>query len=201
MNEIVPGIFHWSTPHPDIRIRVSSHYVAPAGILVDPLEPEDGMGFFDELDPAPQQIVLTSGLHWRHSDRFRDRYGATVRVVEQGLGRWEGTDRSAEPFGFGDEVAPEVTAVEIDAIAPDDTALHISHGKGAVILADALTHYDGTVAFVPDSLMDDPEKTKQGLRDSLRGLLEREWDALLFAHGEPIAEGGRERLTEFLSAS
>jgi hypothetical protein len=97
MNEIAPGIFHWTATHPDIKMRVSSYYAAPAGIVIDPLEPEDGMGFFDELDTPPQQVVLTSGLHWRHSDRFRDRYGATIRVVEQGIERWGAdTDRQAE---------------------------------------------------------------------------------------------------------
>src|SRR3954467_10603959 len=104
MEEVVPGIHHWTAMHPNIHERVSSYYVEPAGIVIDPLEPEEGMGFFDELDLAPQQVVLTSGLHWRHADRFRDRYGATVRVVSAGVPRWEGSDRSAETFEFGDEV-------------------------------------------------------------------------------------------------
>jgi hypothetical protein len=133
MNEIAPGIFHWTTMHPSIHMRVSSYYVAPAGIVIDPLEPEDGMGFFDGLDVAPQQVVLTTGLHWRHSDHFQERYGATVRVVSQGIERWgENSGREAEPFHFGDEVAPAVVAHEIGQIAPDDTALIIGHGPGAI---------------------------------------------------------------------
>ena len=58
----------------------------------------------------------------------------------------------------------------------------------------------GRSTFVPDFLMgDDSETVKAGLRDALRGLLERDWDALLLAHGEPIASGGRRALKEFLS--
>src|SRR3954468_3297996 len=77
VQEIAPGIHHWTAHHPDINLRVSSYYVEPAGLLIDPLEPEDGLELFDSLDLPPQQIVLTIGVHWRHSDRFRDRYGAT----------------------------------------------------------------------------------------------------------------------------
>jgi hypothetical protein len=198
MNEIVPGIYHWTARHPDIHMRVSSYYVQPAGIVIDPLEPEDGMGFFDELDLPPQQVVLTSGLHWRHSDRFSDRYGATIRVVSSGARRWEDTGRQAETFEYGDEVAPGVQALEVGQICPDDTALHIAHGNGAMAIADALLSHEGALSFMPDSLMDDPEDTKEGLRNSLRGLLDKEFDTLLFAHGDPVEKGGSAALKGFL---
>ena len=200
MNEVAPGIFHWTAIHPDLRTRVSSYYVAPAGIVIDPLEPEDGMGFFDDVAMPPQQVVLTSGLHWRHSDRFRDRYAATVRVVAEGIDRWgEDSNRDADPFHFGDEVAPGVVAHEIGAICPDDTALIIGHGPGAAAFADGLIAPGGVLAFVPDSLMDDPEDTRAALRERLRGMLTQQFDALLFAHGEPIPSGGHERLEEFVN--
>ena len=198
MNEIAPGIFHWTAEHPDIRMRVSSYYVEPAGIVIDPLEPEDGMGFFEALDPAPQQVVLTSGLHWRHSDRFRDRLGMTVRAPSPGFHRWEGSDRSAEPYEFGGEVAPGVQAVEVGGISPDDGALHIRHGAGAIAFADALVHTGGVLGFVPDSLWADPRAEQEAVRDSLRGLLGRDFDVLLFAHGEPLARGGHAALHDFL---
>ena len=203
MEEIVPGIYHWTAMHPDIHMRVSSYYVEPAGIVIDPLEPEDGMGFFDGLDLAPQQVVLTSGLHWRHSDRFRDRYDATVRVVAEGVDRWLAggrTDREAEPFHYNDEVAPGVIAHEVDRIAPDDTALIIEHGDGAIALADSVIAPDGVLAFVPDSLMDDPRDTKHALRERLRGLLTKRFDSLLLAHGQPIRSGAHDRLTAFVNA-
>jgi glyoxylase-like metal-dependent hydrolase (beta-lactamase superfamily II) len=199
MEEIAPGIHHWTAQHPEIDLRVSSYYVEPAGILIDPLEPEDGLGFFDALDLPPQQVVLTIGLHWRHSDRFRDRYGATVRAPAAAMHRFEGTDRDAEPFEFGDEVVPGVTAIEIGGIAPDDTALHIAHGDGTLAFADGLVRMGGVLGFVPDAYMEEPEKEKQAIRDSLRGLLERDFDTLLFAHGDPVPKGGRAALGDFLS--
>jgi hypothetical protein len=202
MNEIAPGIHHWTARHPDIGMPVSSYWFEPAGIVIDPLEPEDGMGFFDALDTPPQQVVLTSGLHWRHADRFRDRYDATIRVVEQGIARWReaGEEREAEPFGFGDEVAPGVVAHEIGCICPDDTALLIDNGPGAVVLADALMGYDRVLAFVPDSLMEDPEEERTGLLNRFRGLLERDFDGLLLAHGDPVPTHGHRALKDFVNS-
>jgi glyoxylase-like metal-dependent hydrolase (beta-lactamase superfamily II) len=198
LNEIAAGIYHWTAQHPDIHMQVSSYYVEPAGIVIDPLEPPDGMGFFDGLDAPPSQVVLTSGLHWRHADRFRDRYDATIRVVEAGMKRWEGEDRTAEPFAYGDEVAPGVDALEVDGICPDDTALHIRHGGGAIAFADGVTRMRERLAFVPDSLWDDPENEKNAVLERVRGLLDLDFEVLLFAHGNPLTEGAHAALEGFV---
>lgn len=199
MNEIAPGIFHWTAEHPDIHMRVSSYYAEPAGIVIDPLEPSDGFGFFESRDLAPQQVVLTSALHWRHSDRFAERFGATVRAPASGLHRWEREGRSADPYAPGDEIAPGVRAVEIGGIAPDDMALHIELGAGAVAFADGLIRMGGVLGFVPANLWGDPRPEQQAVRDSLRGLLDREFDTLLFAHGDPLASGGHAALADFVT--
>ena len=195
MNEIAPGIFHWTALHPDIHMRVSSYYVEPAGIVIDPMEPEDGLGFFDGRDV--NQVVLTIGLHWRNSDLFRDQFGARIRAASTALHRYDGTDREAEPFEFGDEIAPGVTALEVGGIAPDDTALHIAHGGGAMAFADAVISMAGGPGFVPDNLWEDPKEEQAAVMESLRRLLDRDFDTLLFAHGDPIATGGKEALKQF----
>ena len=48
---------------------------------------------------------------------------------------------------------------------------------------------------------DDPEGVKRGLRESLRRLLDEDFDALLFAHGEPMSEGGHAALRAFVDAA
>lgn len=52
--------------------------------------------------------------------------------------------------------------------------------------------------FSDDLLGDDPAKVKRGLNDAFRGLLTRDFDHLLFAHGEPLVGGGNAALREFL---
>jgi hypothetical protein len=199
MREILPGIHHWTALHPRIRQPVSSYYVEPAQLLIDPLVPREGMGWFEPR--PPQQVVLTNRHHYRQSDRFVEAFGCVVRCCEPGLHEFEGGPE-VEGFAFGEELAPRVRALEIGAICPDDTALQIEIGEGALAFADGLTRPGGgALAFVPDFLIgDDPEAVKAGLVESFRGLLELRFDSLLFAHGEPLTGGGKQALREFVEA-
>jgi glyoxylase-like metal-dependent hydrolase (beta-lactamase superfamily II) len=199
MREVLPGVHHWTAIHPSIRQPVSSYYMESAQMLIDPLVPPEGLQWFEAR--PPRQVVLTNGLHYRHSDRFAEKFGCIVRCSEAGLHRFDdGPD--IEAFAFGEDLAPGVTAVEVGAICPDDTALHIAIGSGALAFADGLIRPDGgPLAFVPDFLMgDDPESVKAGLVDSLQELLARRFDSLLFAHGEPLVKGAKRALGEFVEA-
>jgi hypothetical protein len=202
MQEIAPGIFHWTAFHEGIRMRVSSYYVEPAGVVIDPMVPEEGLEVFDGHE-RPQQALLTIRHHYRGCDAFVERFGVTVLCAGSGLHEFEGfPDREVEGFGDGDEVAPGVVAVVTDAISPDDTTFAISHGGGALAFGDGLVRPPGgPLGFVPDGLMDEPEKTRERLTSAYRGLLERDFDfdTLLFAHGEPLVGGGRAALKEFVT--
>ena len=97
-------------------------------------------------------------------------------------------------------MAPGIVAIGTHAISDDDTTFHIAHGGGALAFGDGLVRPPGgPVGFVPDYLMDEPEKTKQRLLGAYRGLLERDFDHLLFAHGEPLIGGGYAALKDFVT--
>jgi hypothetical protein len=199
VDEIAPGVFHWTTFHSGIGMRVSSYYVEPAGVVIDPMVPEDGLEVFDGHE-TPQQALLSIRHHYRGCDAFVERFGVTVVCSRSGLHEFEGSDRRVEGFGDGDEVAPGIVAIATDSISPDDTTFHIAHGGGALAFGDGLVRpLGGPVGFVPDGLMDEPEKTKDGLLNAYRGLLERDFDHLLFAHGEPLVGGGHAALKEFVT--
>jgi hypothetical protein len=201
VQEIAPGIFGWVTFHEGIRQPVCSYYVEPAGVVIDPMVPEGGLEVFDG-HAQPQQALLTTRHHYRGCKEFADRFGLTVLASAPGMHEFEGTDRDVEAFNDGDEVAPGVTAIITDAISPDDTTFAIDHGGGAYAFGDGLVRPPGSpVGVVPDDLMDDPPKTKDGLQNAYRGLLERdfEFDVLLFAHGEPLVGGARKALKDFVN--
>ena len=198
MQEILPGLWHWTTFHDGIGARVSSYYVEPAGALIDPRMPEEGP---DALAARvrPQQVVMTSGLHARHAEQFGEAFGCVIRASHEALERLDGR-LDAEPYDDGDEVAPGITAIHIGKLCPDEYALHIALAEGAIAFADALLRYGDSLAFVPDELMgDDPASVKDGLADALRGLLTRDFEHLLFAHGEPLIGGGKAALRDFLT--
>jgi hypothetical protein len=196
MEEIAPGIWHWATPHPGIGIRVHSYYLAAERVLLDPIAPVEGLDWFAVNGP-PTDILLTSRHHYRSSDDFVDRFGVTVRCVRQGMHEFS-RGEPVEPFDFGDELPGGVAAYEVGAICPDETALFIP-ARRALAVADGVVRWEegGALGFVPDYLMDDPERTKAGLRDSYRRLSELDFEHLLLAHGDPLVGTGREQLAAF----
>ena len=204
MQEILDGVVHWSAVHPNIRQRVSSYFVPAAGALIDPLAPEEGVDAVARFG-EPSVVLLTNRHHLRHAERFRDAFGCLIRCHEAGLHEFEGRDGlEVEGFAWGDEVAPGIRALEVDALCAEETALHIDAGPVAVAIADAVVRWrwDDELAFVPDSLIgDDPAAVKRDMSAALARIAREErFDALLLAHGEPIASGAREALARFADA-
>ena len=126
-----------------------------------------------------------------------ERFDATVRCVRDGLHEFEGS-KPVQPFDFGDELSGGVVAHEVGAICPDETALYLPVHR-ALAIADGAVRWKegGPLAFVPDSLMDEPERTKRGLRDVIPAARRLDFDHLLLAHGEPFVGNGREVLQAF----
>lgn len=192
MKEITPGIFHWTALHPRIKIEVSSYYLPEERVLIDPMKPSEGLGWFGERE-APTEILLTNRHHWRQSGAFVDAFGCTVRCNRAGLHEFTHGER-VEPFEAGDELPGGIVAHEVGAICPDESALFIPRWR-ALACADGLVRMNGDPGFVPDNLMgDDAEEVKRGLRAAYGRLAELDVDHLLLAHGDPVVGGGRETL-------
>jgi hypothetical protein len=192
MQEIAPGIHHWTALHPKIHQQVSSYWIEPAGLLIDPLFEGDPPGGLDV-----RHVVLTNRHHFRSADAL----AVPARVPAKGMHDYEGSGRRVEPYVGGDELAPGVEAVEIGGICPDECALVIAHGGGAIAFADGLVRNgDGPLGFVPDSLIgDDPAGVHAALKAAYRELLDRDFEHLLLAHGDPWVGGGKEALRAFVS--
>ena len=200
IREVLPGVHHWTAIHPRIRLPVDTYYIEPTRMVLDPMVPREGLEWFEQREP-PSQIVLTNRHHLRHSERYVEAFGCPIRCSEAGLHEFEGGPR-VEGFAFGEELAPGITAHELGAICPDDTALEVrTGGAGALAFADGLTRpRGGGLTFVPGFLMgDDPSAVRAALRESLGRLLELDFDSLLFAHGDPLIGGGRSALREFVA--
>jgi hypothetical protein len=195
MEEILPGVRHWTATHPKIGIEVSSHWVPGAGALIDPLlPPGEGVAAFREQ--PPDRVLLSNRHHLRASEQIVAELGCRIECSRPGMHEF-GDGPAVEAFDFGDEVAPGIEALEVGAICPDETAL-LLRDAGALVIADGIIRYSDELQFVPDSLLgDDPEGVKRGLRDAYSRLLDRNFDNLLFAHGTPLIGGGKEALREF----
>ena len=204
MHEVLPGLFHWLTLHPRIRIPVSSYWLDEAGVLIDPLVPaEGGVEWFAGRSAAPAAILLSNRHHYRDSARFVEAFGCSVHCNRAGLHEFSHGE-VVEGFDPGDRLPGGVIACEVGGLCPDDTALYLPE-KRAVAFADGLVRggphgQDGPPGFVPDVLMDDPPATKRALLDAFARLLdELEFEHVLLAHGDPLIGNGRALLQELVA--
>lgn len=191
MEHIQPGLLHWTAYRDTIGADVHSYFHEPSGTLIDPMVPPEGL---DGIEP--QRIVLTNRHHYRQSDRF----DCPVLCHEAGLHEFD-DGRQVEGFAWGDELAPGVRALEVGVLCPEETAVHLA--DGALAFADCLIRgRHGELGFVSDWLLgDDPQAIREGLRAAFRRLCDEvEFEALLLAHGAPIAHGGRTALRTFADA-
>jgi hypothetical protein len=203
MNEILPGIWHWTTPNSNIGdALVSSYWLDEPGVFIDPLLPDDaGAAWFDSRPLTPQAIVLANRHHYRDSAQIHQRWGCQVHVPTTGL--HEFTDRD-HVVGYepGDELPGGLTAFVVGSLSPDEDGLFLE-SAGAIWLGDTLvrsmTDPVSAVGWVPDSLMDDPATTKAGLLAAFTGVLGGyEFEHLLLAHGLPLIGDGREQLEQLV---
>ncbi len=158
MEEVLPGVHHWTAEHPRLKIEVSCHFLAGSATAIDPLLPEDGMDWFRRHRPS--RVVLSNRHHLRHSERLADAFGCPILCHESGLYEFEHGPQ-VQGFAFGDRLADDLTALEMNSICPDDTVLRIDAGGGALLFADSLIHH-GEVGFVPDNLIGDGAEARQG---------------------------------------
>lgn len=203
MDEIAPGVFHWTAFHRGIRSRVSSYYVGEPAVLIDPLLPDEEGGELVEWlsgHGPPRAILLTNRHHYRHSGRLAEEFEIPVLASRPGMHNFT-ADQGVEPFEFGSEPVPGVIAHEVDAICPDETALEIPSAH-ALAVADGVVRFespDAPLGFVPDYLLgDDPAGVKRGLCESYERLLSLDFSHLLLAHGEPLVGDGKPRLRGFV---
>lgn len=201
MHEIAPGLWHWTVQHPHIGSEVSSYYLSDERVAVDVLLPPEGIEWFVDRGAPPEHVLLTNRHHDRDAWRLQTVFGAEVHCAANGIHELAGRGR-VTPFQFGDEFPGGITAHEVGAICPDETALHIP-AHAALAVADGIVRWDREdgLTFVPDSLMDEPTETKRRLREAYRGLLELDFDRLLLAHGDPVVTDARRAVRTWLAGA
>lgn len=202
VREILPGLFHWTTVHPKIRIEVSSYYVLEPGVLIDPLAPAEGLDWF-AAHREPEHVILTNRHHYRHSDRFAEAFGCRIWCAEAGLHEFA-KGEAVEGFMPGHVFPGGIESHAVGVLCPDEIALRIPIGAGALAAADGVVRDgSGPLTFVPDPLIADTReevaRIQTGLKSAYAALLDLEWDHLLLAHGDPWIGGAKAALRTFVT--
>jgi len=197
MHEFLPGVLTWawhSEPH-GYDFNGTLVRCEEGNLCIDPVDPSEEV--LDRLaKEGVERILVTNRNHTRATSLVRERTGAGVSIhpADAGYAREHGTPIDAE-LTVGLRVGA-FTVVGVPGKSPGEIALH-DPGRRLLIVGDAVIgNPPGQLSLLRERVMDDPAR----LRESVRRLLELDFDALLVGDGAPIRAGGRERLRELVAS-
>ncbi len=197
MHEFLPGVLTWpwfSERH-GYNFNGTLILSEEGNLCIDPVEPTEEV--LDRLaKEGVARILITNRNHTRAANRVRERTGAAVSIhpADAGYARDQGTQIDGE-LEAGQSVGP-FTVVGVPGKSPGEIALH-DPVRSLLIVGDAVIgNPPGRLSVLRESVMDDPRR----LRESVRRLLELDFDALLAGDGVPIREVCRECVRELVAS-
>ena len=196
MHEIVTDIFTWawfSEPH---GYNFNGHLVRhPAGNLcLDPVPPDEGDAA-EIVRIGVSKILLTNRNHSRAANAVRARTGARtfIHPDDAAHAKSQGAEIDGK-LSDAEKIGP-LTIVAVPGKSPGEVALHWPE-RGLLIVGDALIgNPPGRCALLREKVMDDPAR----LRQSVRKLLELDFDTLLVGDGTSILHDAKARLRELVA--
>lgn len=196
MQEFLPGIFTW----PWFSQRHGYHFNGTlvlhesGNLCIDPVEP-DGAVLERLATEGIARILITNRNHVRAANAVRRATGArlAIHAADAAYARGQGAEVDVE-LAIGEQVGP-FRIVGVPGKSPGEVALHDPARKLLVVGDAVIGNPPERLSLLPERVMDDPAR----LRASLRQLLELDFEAVLVGDGEPIREGGRERLRELVA--
>ena len=195
MQEILPGIHLWSWFSEPHGYDFNGYLIRDAGgnLCIDPVEPgEDDLAALGRAGVA--RILLTNRNHSRAANAVRARTGAKTLIHPDDAphARAQATEIDAE-LRPGERIGP-LTIVAAPGKSPGEVALHWPERRILIVGDAVIGNPPGRCALLREKVMDDPAE----LRRSVRGLLELDFDVLLFGDGVPILADARARLAELV---
>jgi glyoxylase-like metal-dependent hydrolase (beta-lactamase superfamily II) len=204
MHEVLPRIFTWGSTYEDRPWDLNGYALAleKGTILIDPPAANDSdWPKFEALKPI-SRIILTNRDHVRDAELFRQRFGARLIAGAEEAKHFAPVVID-EMVREGDVIAGLLRVIHLPGKSPGEIALLLDskshaaareHG-GILFLGDAIIgNPPGELGLIPEEKLDDPAL----LRQSLRKLLDYQFDVLLFCDGKPMLHGGKEAVEKFV---
>jgi hypothetical protein len=213
MDEIAPGIWRWTTLHPEWQPDVEwgkevasfAFAVDETLVLVDPLVPDGVWERLDELadERASVAALITIPYHVRSSEDVLARYGAKASVWGHPAAARRLRDGSVlRPIEPGAPLPGSAQAFAIGSPRRQEMPLWFPSHR-ALAFGDTVVGVDGSLRVWEWNAVDTP-KRQAWYRDrfvpTLEALLALEIESVLVTHGPPVVGGGREALRAALAA-
>jgi hypothetical protein len=199
LREIRPGLWRWSSRHPEWRegatpgspadwpaeVGSVACETADALVIIDPLVPvgeqAEFWGWMDPLAGRAEQVVAltTIKFHRRSRDELAARYDATTSRARDAL------PAGVRPIPIPGAGETMVWIEEHRALVPGDRI--VGDGRGGLRMCP-----ESWLGYLPSGI------TLEDLRGLLRPLLDLPIELVLVSHGEPMLENGREALRRAL---
>jgi len=188
VEELRPGLWTWTAPHPEWRPKDGGpegweqavRCYAVGSVLVDPLDPPSGL--------TPTAVVLTVRWH----ERSAASLGLPIHLPSGSRKQLP----NAQRYSAGDELPGGIEAVAGFSRSEPFLWLpaHRALVAGDVLLADDA----GGIRLEPDSWM--PKRMRAGAAaPRLRHLLDLPVELFLPTHGDPVVEAATDRLRAALA--
>ncbi|MGH7802341.1 MAG: hypothetical protein ACREOW_17230 [Thermodesulfobacteriota bacterium] len=196
MKQIYPGIFTWSWLSPKHGYNFNGYaYKSNEGLIViDPaiMESSD-LGLLEKLG-TPSHIILTNKDHERMAYELRDRFGAKIHTNKNDAHFLKQSPDYT--YVDGDILSGNLRAINIsNGKSPGETALLLLLGKGILFIGDAIIGWPpGEFSLLPVFIYKNPDLAK----NSIRTLLNYEFDTVLVGDGECVLTGGKDAIKRFL---
>ena len=196
MQEILNDIFTWPWLSESHGYNFNGHLIrhAEGNLCIDPVEPgEEGLDEVAHLGVT--RILLTNRNHSRAANKVRERTGARTAIHpdDAAHARNQGTVLD-DALAVGTTIGPLVV-VGAPGKSPGEVALHWSERRLLIVGDAVIGNPPGCCGLLREQVMDDPHR----LRQSVRRLLDLDFDTLLVGDGQPILEGAKARLEELVA--
>jgi glyoxylase-like metal-dependent hydrolase (beta-lactamase superfamily II) len=197
LNQLPLGIFVWHTYHPAVKAELFSSAIGtPAGLyLFDPIPLADEPVTELRAVAPIGGIIVTNRNHLRAASDYANKFSLPVFAHPDTVTRKEFP--SLIEIANGQRIGNELEVLTIAGAAPGEIAVYHSPNGGMLIVGDALINFEPYgFTFLPRKYCID----EKNMRRSLRKLLARQAERLLFAHGTPILSGASARLRQLLDS-
>ena len=197
MQEILNEIFTWSWYSEPHGYNFNGHLIrhAEGNLCIDPVEPgEEGLDEIARLGAT--RILLTNRNHSRASNKVRERTGAraSIHPDEAAHARDQGTALD-DALTVAQTIGP-LLVVGAPGKSSGEVALHWP-ARHLLIVGDVVIGSPpGRCGLLPERVMDEPPR----LRESVRSLLDLDFDTLLVGDGVSILEGAKDRLRDLVDS-
>ncbi len=197
MKEILPGIYTWPwlSPRHGYDFNGYAFKSSEGLIVIDPAIMQDSDRNELQNLGTPAHIILTNKDHERMAYEIRDRFGAKIHIHKDDAPLLK--QSPDHKFDDGDIVPGNLRAINVaNNKSPGETALLLLRGKGILFIGDAIIGWpEGEFSLLPTDKYKDPQRAKE----SIRVLLDYDYDTVLVGDGESVLEGGKEAIGRFLT--